>query len=513
MESKRKPLNNIAKSAVMLSIITIFIKAIGFIKQAVISYYFGASVTMDSYLVVTDFVSEVGTMFFSSIAITLIVIYDEERRDVKRKNEFVSNAFTGLLVFSIALVVIVCLSARPIFGILAPGFSSKVLDESVRRLRIVSILLINICISNICVALLNAEKRFIVAKSIGLIQSVCIIVACVFLEKKLGIMALFYGFGAFYIVENIFLLLNVRNIFSYRLRNPFKDIRIRRLIKLSIPLFISSAIVQINAMVDKAIASNLGVGSVSGMSYGNFVFSTIHSIIIASVTTVLYSYFSDYVIEKDEMAIVQKTKSSLHLLISLLIPVCACCCINSDEIIRLIYGRGTFGEGAISITSNAFLGYCIGIVFIAIRDVYLQVLYAYKKTKIAMINGGVGVIINVFLSLTLSRYIGIFGIALADSISYVVLVVMSYLSVRRVLPNIRLAFTNRDFIIIGISTVATFICGFVLNLLLGDIHFLLRLVASVLIIFGVYYVLMILFKHESVSYIKGFIVQKNQKNE
>ncbi len=510
MNARKKSLNNIAKSATILSIITIFIKAIGFIKQAVISYYFGTSVEMDSYLIVTDFISEVGTMFFSSIAITLIAIYDEEKKDIEKKNEFVSNAFTGLVVFSIILVVIVCLFARPILKALAPGFSLEVLDKSVRKLYIVSFLIINICISNICIALLNAEKRFIVAKSIGLIQSICIIVACAFFEKKFGIMALYYGFGVFYIIENIFLLVNVRNIFSYSLHNPFKDIRVRKLIKLSIPLFISSAVVQINAMIDKAIASNLEEGSVSGMSYGNFIFSTIHSIIIASTTTVLYSYFSNYVVEKDQESIIQKTKSSLHLLISILIPICICCGINSDEIIRLIYGRGTFGENAISITSSAFLGYSIGIVFIAIRDVYLQVLYAYQKTKIAMVNGGVGVLINIVLSLVLSRYTGVFGIAVADSISYIVLVVMSYWSVRKILPNIKSTFTNRDFAIMGISTIITFVCGLILNILFRNIHFFLRLLASGTIIFVVYYILMVLFQHESLCYIKKFIARNNK---
>lgn len=513
MGTKRKSLNNIAKSAVMLSAITVFIKAVGFIKQAVISYYFGTSAAMDSYLVVTDFVSEVGMMFFSSIAITLIAVYDEEKEDRERKNEFVSNAFTGLIVFSIVLAALVCLFAGPILRVLAPGFSQEVVEESVRKLRIVSILMINICISNICIALLNAEKRFITAKSIGLIQSACIIIACVLLEKKLGIAALYGGFGAFYLIENFFLLFHVRKVFKYRFRNPFKDPRVRKLLKLSIPLFISSAIVQINAMIDKAIASNLEAGSVSGMSYGNFVFSTIHSILIASVTTVLYSYFSNYVVDKDEKAIVQRTRSSLHLLISVLIPICVCCCINSDEVIRLIYGRGTFGEDAIEITAKAFLGYSAGIVFIAIRDVFLQVLYAYQKTKTALINGGAGVLINIALSFVLSGYMGVFGIALADSISYMVLVVMSYRSVCGILPALGGVFTKGDYVIIGISAVITFVCGFILNILLKETHFLLRLAVSGLVILGVYYLLMILFQHESVSYLKGFVLRKGQKKE
>lgn len=513
MIKRKNTESSIAKSAVMLSAITVFIKGIGFVKQAVVSYYFGTSAAMDAYLVVTDFISGVGTMFFSSIAIALIAVYDEERKEAGRKNEFVSNVFTGLAVFSIVLVVVVCLSAGPILKALAPGFSQEVLEESAGKLRIVSFLLINICMSNICIALLNAEKRFITAKSIGLIQSVCIIISCVFFEEKFGITALYYGFGAFYIAENIFLLFHVKNIFAFRFHNPFRDNRVKKLIRLSVPLFISSAIVQINGMVDKAIGSNLEAGSVSGMSYGSFVFSTIHSIVIGSMTTVLYSYFSNYAAEKDEDAIVQKTRSSLHLLVLFLIPICICCCVNWDEMIRLIYGRGTFGEDAIRITGSAFLGYSMGIVFIAVRDVYLQVLYAYQKSGTAMLNGGAGVCINIVLSLILSRYTGVFGIAMADSISYAALAVMGYQSVRRILPGIRTVFTKWDYGIMGISAAVTSVCGLLLNILLKNINFILRLTVSGLGIFVIYFLLMILFRHESVSYVKTFVMETVQKKE
>ena len=507
---KRKSANSVAKSAALLSLLTIGIKAIGFIKQAIISYYFGTTGQMDSYLVVTDFVSEIGMMFFSSIAITLIAIYDEEKGDKNRKNEFVSNAFTGLVIFSIVLSALVCLFARPILGLLAPGFSADMLQDAVGKLRIIAILLINICISNICIALLNAEKRFVIAKSIGLIQSACIITACIFFEKKLGITALYYGFGAFYLIENIFLLFNVRNIFLYRIENPFKDKRVLRLIRNSIPLFISSSIVQINAMIDKSIASNLEAGNVSGMSYGNFVFSTIHSIIIASITTVLYSYFSDYMAEKNEEAIVQKSTSSLHLMIVILTPICICCCVCSADVIRLIYGRGSFGENAITVTSGAFLGYSVGLLFIAVRDLLLQVLYAYQKTKIAMINGGIGVVVNVAASLILSKFIGVFGIALADSMAYAVLVFISYKSVLRILPEIKNIFSRKDLVTIGVSFMIVLGATILINTLLSGIFFLFRLAISGVVAFGLYYALMIVFKHESIVYIKGVIKRNNQ---
>ena len=491
-----------------MSLLTILIKCVGFIKQAVISYYFGASAEMDAYLVVTDFLCEVGAMFFSSIAIALISIYDEERKDSESRDEFVSNTFVGLLFSSVFLAAAVCLMARPIVGILAPGFSPALLSAAASKLRILSFLLINICISNICIGLLNAEKKFVVAKSIGLIQSVSIISACVFFEKSLGITALYFGFALFYVVENVFLIINVKKLFSFKFHNPFKDARVRKLVGLSVPLFVSSAIVQINVMINKAIASNLEVGSVSAMSYGSFVFATIHSIIIASVTTVLYSFFSEYAVENDVASIEKKSKSSIQLLIALLIPISVICCLNTQEIIRLLYGRGSFGDAAVLLTSKALFGHSLGLVFIAIRDVYLQVLYAFQKMKIAMINGVIGVIINLTLSLLLSRHIGILGITIADSIAYLVLMVLSYCSTKKLLPDVKSTFSKRDFLLIGVTTIVTVISGYVIHSLLIPIHFFLRLMICGIVVFGCYYALMVAFKHESMGYIESFILRK-----
>lgn len=508
MSKSREPVISIAKSTAILTMLTVIIKAVGFIKQTVISYYFGASSAMDSYLVITDFVSEIGVMFFSSIAITMISIYDEERENEIRKSELISNAFSGLLIFSTVLVIILGIFAKPILRILAPGFDMKALDDLVIKLQLVSILLINICISNICIAILNAEKRFGIAKSIGLIQSGCIIFACVFFKKIIGIKALYYGFAAYYIIENLFLIVNVKRHLSFRLSNPFCDTRIKKLVRLSVPVFIGNAIVQINAMIDKSIASNLETGSVSGMSYGHFIFSTIHSILIASVTTVLYSYFSNYVVEKNEEAIVQKTKNSVLLLIALLVPICLSCCINSMDIVRLIYGRGIFDENAIRITSAAFMGYAFGVVVIAIRDVYIQVLYAYQQTRVAMTNGMAGVAVNILLSILLSKYVGVFGIAMADSVAYTILAIMSFRSAYKVLPKIRESITKHDVQIIVVSFIIALTCGISMRNIMINSHYFIRLVVDCAIIFIAYYLIMLLFKHESIEIVKRHVLRK-----
>ena len=444
MDIRKK--QSVVRSATSLIALTVLVKLIGFIKQIVISYSFGTSLPMDLYLIVTGFVSEIGVMFFASIAINVLSIYNEKKQVASESNRFISNTITVLLALSVFLVILVDLFAGPITKLLAPGFDEQQLITAAGKLRLVSFLLLNICISNVCIAVLNAEKDFNIAKSIGIIQSVLIIAACLLLRKTMGIRAMYLSFIVYYLIENVFLLWRTANYVKFKPFQAFRDRDVLNLVRLSIPLFVSNAVIQINAMVDKAIASGLEEGSVSALSYGSFIFSTIHSVIIASVTTVLISFFSQYVIEKNNEMIVQKARNSIILLIGLLIPVTIVSAFNAEDIIRVIYARGSFGEDAVRMTSLAFLGFSFGIIFIAISDVFLQILYAYKDTKGAMICGVIAVAINVVLSITLSKFLGILGIAVADSVAYLAMTLLRAFRASKSNPGVIRSFRGREII-------------------------------------------------------------------
>lgn len=59
-----------------------------------------------------------------------------------------------------------------------------------------------------------------------------------------------------------------------------------------------------------------------------------------------------------------------------------------------------------------------------------------KKNQIAMINGVIGVIINIILSMVLSKRIGVFGIAVADSIAYLLVAIFSCVEIKYEIKNI-----------------------------------------------------------------------------
>jgi putative peptidoglycan lipid II flippase len=504
MDNKKE---SIVLSTTFLIGLTIVVKAIGFLKQAVISYTYGTSLDMDIYLIVSSFIDELGVMFFTSISINLVTVYDREKeKSGKRASDRVAaNSLLVVTFFSAVLALLLCLFADSLALILAPGLSKvdrNVLAQYIKRL---SFLLVNISVSNICIGILNAEKNFLIAKSIGIIQSFCIILACFGLAKKIGIDAIYLGFSVYFILENIFLLVHVFKRVGFHPMNPLRDQGIRRLLTLSVPLFLSNAIIQINAMVDKAIASRLDAGSVSSLSYGSFLFQTVHSIIIGSITTVLLSYFSEFAVKGEYKKIIENIRKCSLIMILILMPVTIICLVNSEHIVSLIYKRGAFDKASVITTSRAFIGYIIGILFIAFRDIFIQVLYAFQKTKEAMINGIAGVAINIIFSLLLSRFYGVFGITIADSIAYIAVVFIGFSMTIEVLPEVKNILNRKEVVDFFLAGVLSFILGLIVKGFVQDIQVYLGMIINVISILIMYIAILLLTKNSAIGMVWSLI--------
>lgn len=95
------------------------------------------------------------------------------------------------------------------------------------------------------------------------------------------------------------------------------------------------------------------------------------------------------------------------------------CFVGGDLIVGVLYGRGSFSTEAISRTNGVVIGYAAG--FFSKRREQLSLRFIMlSRYKTPMINGAISVGVNVALSITLSKFLGVTGIALATSISMLV---------------------------------------------------------------------------------------------
>ncbi len=505
---------SISKAAFSVALLLIFVKIIGFLKQSVFAAYFGAGKEMDMFLLTTEFFSEFSTSFFSSISISLLAVYLQVLNNKGRKeaNVLISNVlFVGIFII-IVLVILLYILTPSLVKIIAPKYSYSDLKILSEYFRIIVFLLINAYISNLFIAILDAEKRFLPSKCSGLILSISTVFSCVMFSDKFGVKALLYGFISYYFLENLFLLFFVKKYISFNIFKPFKDKRIKSLVFLSMPLFFSNAGVMVNNVVGKAVASGLGEGIISSLSYGQILFSTTHSIIINSICTVLFSYFSEMVVQNNIENLKDEINRYLTIMVIVLLPISIIFITSAEELIDLLFGRGKFTEIAIKNTALALSGYALGLIFIAMRDILVRVHYAYQDTRYPMINGFIAIAVNIIFVLLFAEQYGILGITLGATISYFVAFCLSVKTIVKHIKNYSLNPILKKVILIVIA-------AFISLLSVHYINFADKLEKNLLIIFSnsivcvaIYFMLLRVFKIDEIYNIFSLIKRKCRRS-
>ena len=160
--------------------------------------------------------------------------------------------------------------------------------------------------------------------------------------------------------------------------------------------------------------------------------------------------------------------------------------MNAKDIVTIVFGRGKFGASAIESCSMALIGYGLMFVPYLVRELFSRFQYAYKDSKMPMINSSISIVVNIVLSIALSKVMGVLGVTLATSISVFVCAALNIWSSKK---------RNRELMLHGIGeyilrwTIGAAIC-IALSLtgrnLLSEAHALIRFVAITVLSLGIY---------------------------
>ena len=83
----------------------------------------------------------------------------------------------------------------------------------------------------------------------------------------------------------------------------------------------------------------------------------------------------------------------------------------SREIVDIVFGRGKFLDSDVTAAAAIFQFYVYGILFVAVREIFNRLLFSFHKTSIPLYIGLFAAIVNVVVSIALTRFMGPPGIA------------------------------------------------------------------------------------------------------
>lgn len=430
MSELKKDVKNAAKYSMLITIMLVISKFTGFLREFIVGIQLGATRESDIFKTA----SAMPQVFFSAVAAALVTtfipIFANIKNDEEKANRFFNNVLNIITILCILLSIIAVILSPQLVNLFASGFEGESFNITVELTRILMPSIIFLAVSGLYTGYLQSYGKFVQPALTGIAANIVIIIGLIIFYKNYGltaaIVSVFLGAVAQALTQRPFL----KNNYKYKFIIDFKDENVKRMLILAIPIFISSAVSQINLMVARDFASNLVEGSISVIDYASKFSTIINQVFIVSITTVFYPKLTEKFAVDDMEGFKQLFIKSVNLVMIVAIPLIFGLATLSEPVIKLVLEHGKFDSEATRATSMCLKYLSFSAFGYSLMDILGKVFFAMKNTVTPMINGFILVVVNVGLVLLLGPLLGVNGIALATTLSVTILSLILFIEIK-----------------------------------------------------------------------------------
>lgn len=443
------------KTAFLIMVITVFSKLLGFSRELVLSYFYGASAISDAYLISQTIPVVIFNLIGVGITTSYIAMYShilkEEGR--LRADKYTSNLSNVLLLLATAIAAFVLFFTQPIVKIFATGFTDEILRMAVIFTRINVFRLYFTALLSVFTGYLRLHDNFLVPAFVGFPMNLIVILS-LFISARTNVYVLVIGTVLATGAQLALIIPFVRKTgYRHHLFVDFGNRHMKKMTSLAVPVILGRSVSRINILVDRTLASSIAIGGISALNYASRLNAFVQGLFVDSITTVLYPNIAKMAAEENIEGLKKSISEAIGIINLVVIPATVGAMLFSKEIVSLLFGRGAFSAAAIEMTGISLFYYSISMLPSGLRSVTSRPFYAYRDTKTPMINSIIGIIINVVLNFVFSRFLGIGGLALATSCSAIVTSVLMFITLRKKIGPFGLMETMRSIIKITAASV------------------------------------------------------------
>lgn len=438
---------------------TLLSRLLGFVRDVLFAAVLGAGPAADAFFVAFKFPNLFRRLFaegaFAAAFVPMFAgfLATEGERPARR---FAEDSFAVLLMVLMIFVCLIEIIMPWAMMLIAPGFRADpgkfALAIDLTRITLPYLLFISLVA--MMGAVLNAYDKFAAAASAPVVLNVVLIGAALGWQVFGGAPArvLAWGIAVAGIMQFAWLgIALARHGFHLSLRWPRLTPRVRRLLRLMLPVAFGAGIYQINVVVDVVIGSFLPSGSISYLYYADRINQLPLGVIGIAVATALLPLMSRQIRAGDEQLALDSQNRAIEFAALLTLPAACALVAAAAPIVSGLFGRGLFGPGAQGATALALAAYAVGLPAYILVKVLSTAFFAREDTATPVKIGVAALVVNVVFNLLLMGPLAHVGIALATSIAAWVnaglLALMLYrahrlhvdVRLRRKLPRIALA--------------------------------------------------------------------------
>ncbi len=435
------PPGRVARNTAIFSIATAFSRVAGLGREIVAASYFSTTPAASAFTIAFQVPNLVANLFANAaLSAAFVPVFTDLLQQGKKREAF-RLASTLLWIMLIALVVITA------FFILLAGFVMPLfIGPQLPGVNAITVLLSQILfpvilllgLTSLFVGILQSYDRFTIPAIAPAVWNLVIIGLLVYLRPKYanshhGIEA--YAI-AILVATGVQLLMAMFALAQIDFRLAFHidwhDPRIRQVFALMLPVTIGLGIVNLDQLINSAFGGLVKTNPVGGapraIDQAFRIYMLPQGMFSVAVATVLFPTLSRMAARRDPAAMRRALAIGMRQINLMLIPASAFLMVLTTPIVRLIYQHGSFGPRSTHLVSIALFWFAFSLPFGGLNLLLTRTFFALKRPWIPTGLAALNMIVDVIVSLSLYKSLGIAGLVIG---TFAANVVMTALQLRR----------------------------------------------------------------------------------
>lgn len=407
---------------------TMVSRILGFVRDMVIAALFGAGMMADAFFVAFRIPSMLRELLGEgALSAAFVPTFAETiaRRGRAEAWRLASAALGTLALLLVGVVALGVVAAPLVVRVIAPGFhwAPEKVGLTILLTRLMFPYIFFVGLAALFMGILNALDHFATPALSPIMLNLAIIGSALLLSPflhppvlALAVGVLVGGFGQLAIQVPV----AFRRGLAFRPRVAPSDPGVRRIAALMAPGTVGLAITQVNLVVATQLASLLGEGIVSTLTYALRLVQLPIGVVGVAIGTAALPAMSASAAGRSYGEIRETLESALRLGLFFTLPAAVGLIAFRRPIVWVLFERGEFGRAATEATAQILLFFALGVCFYVANRILTPAYYSLQDTATPVKIGGVAVLANILFSLLLMGPLGAGGLALATALASLV---------------------------------------------------------------------------------------------
>ena len=423
---------NLLKSASIVSLLTLASRVTGLVREQLVAAAFGASAATDAFNVAFRLPNLFRRLFaegaFSQAFVPVLAATRAAEGDevTRRLVDAVATVLTWTLIAVCAVGVV---GAPVLVWLMASGLER--FDTAVLLTRFMFPYIGFMSLVALSAGILNTWKRFAVPAATPVLLNLSFIVAAwqgapwferMGLDPILALAAGVMLGGVLQLAVQFPALRRVGCVPRIGLGpravlESWRHPGVQRVLRQMAPALLGVSVAQISLLINTQIASHVGVGAVSWLTYADRLMEFPTALLGVALGVVLLPQLSAARAREDAEAFSALLDWGLRLVVMLALPCAIALLVFPQALVAVLFHYGAFEARDVQMTVHALMGYGVGLMGLIGLKVLAPAFYARENVKTPMKVGIVALVFTQVMNLAFVPWLGHAGLALSIGVA------------------------------------------------------------------------------------------------